>query len=547
MKISLISPEKYVPRFKNIAEQEAPTLRVRDFRYTPTGSKGDVNDPEVSGKMKISKGSPREIHRLTMCSVVQACLMASRRYSKIIVLLSVSMVLWAQDEPISIQFNGDLKSFDVSSEKDLSEQLKSIQSHYEKEGFLNMSLVCTNIERLNDNSGKISAYWDIVNISSPAIIDSILIDGIDEINFTSLNKFFHPILHQVASNETMAKVEKIVDFYPYLKRRALPYYVTYKEEKVAIILPLESNFRSNFSGAFGYAPGAKMEPQLTGEIMIHLENLFGTASVAELWWQRKDELSQILSLSYEEPFIWRFNIGAGFTFYQNLQDGLYVRRRTRITGIKPFSLWGKWYAGGERISVTVTPEGDSLGLSDHEINSLIVENVWERRNSLWNPTKGFYIKWTLEIGNYSGGSISKAILYRGQTELEIVKPIRKRLNFTLHGLGGYVGLSRNQNVPISEQFLIGGASTLRGYREQVFQLNWMFITQFELRYLLNRINRIYLFSDIAIQSELSSIPISFGFGIQQKTPLGILRLDYAMSRDDTPSEGKIHIRLIGEF
>lgn len=543
MKISLISPEKYVPRFKNPAEQGAACTL-----WNKVTIQGITNNPEVSSMINISKGSCGENLRLIMCSVGQACLKAGKQYSKIIALLSVFMVLWAQDEPISIQFNGDLKSFDVSSEKDLLEEMRSIQSHYEKEGFLNMSLVCTNIERLSDNPGKILASWDIINLSL-SIIDSIVIDGIDEINLTSLNKFFNPILHQVASNETMAKVENIVDFYPYLKRRALPYYVTYKEEEVAIILPLEANFRSNFSGAFGYAPGANMEPQLTGEIQIHLENLFGTASVAELWWQRKDELSQILSLSYEEPFIWRFNIGAGFTFYQNLQDGLYVRRRTRITGIKPFSLWGKWYAGGERISVTVTPEGDSLGLSDHKINSLIVENVWERRNSLWNPTKGFYIKWTLEIGDYSGGSISKAILYRGQTELEIVKPIRKRLNFTLHGLGGYVGLSRNQKVPQSEQFFVGGASTLRGYREQVFQLNWMFITQFELRYLLNRINRIYLFSDIAILSPeaLEYIPISFGFGIQQKTPLGILRLDYAMSRDDRPSEGKIHIRLIGEF
>ena len=255
----------------------------------------------------------------------------------------------------------------------------------------------------------------------------------------------------------------------------------------------------------------------------------------------------MFSITYEEPFIWKLNLGMKTRFYQNLQDGLYVMRKFNISAVKSYSVAGKWSLGGENSSVTATPEGDSLGIGHHTVRSLVVENEWERRDNIWNPGKGFYFRWNTEIGDFSQAGSPDAVLYRFRFRSEMFKPLKGRWLLMLGSRGGIVNISGKEAIPLSEQFRYGGASTLRGFQEQSFLSRWMLIGQLEFRYLLSQFNRIYFFTDSVLHLKRERLPIAGGIGIQQKIPVGILRLEYALNRDDSPSKGKIHIRLSGQF
>lgn len=459
--------------------------------------------------------------------------------------------LGAEETSLSVQFDTDREDMLVDErrlmgELDLEKFLDSLQVHYLKNGLLKTEVNCISLEWQSDTNRTVKSIWEVTN-PTPVSIDSIVTPGINHIIPGTISSLFKPLSSEVASEQSILRAHSLIEGYKFLTYSGRAYYATYGRDNVALVLPLLENFRNTFTGIAGYLPRSSGKPQVTGDIQLHLENPFGTASSADLWWQRKDRKSQVFSLGYEEPFIWKFNIGGRVQFYQNLQDGLFVMRKFHISAVKSYSTTGKWSIGGENSTVNVTEDGDSLGLRDHTVRSLVIENEWERRDISWNPTKGFYFLWRSEVGNFSVTGSQKTILYRLRSRFEIIKHLPGKWLLAMGGIGGYVHLTGKEPVPLSEQFRYGGASTLRGYHEQIFRSNLMMIGQLELRYHLNRFNRFYLFIDGAFYNKNGKLPVSGGMGIQQKIPLGILRLEYALSREDTLSRGKIHIRILGQF
>ena len=126
-----------------------------------------------------------------------------------------------------------------------------------------------------------------------------------------------------------------------------------------------------------------------------------------------------------------------------------------------------------------------------------------------------------------------------------IQPILNDWNLSIRSNLGHSTISGRNSVPLSEQFRFGGASTLRGYREDIFIAEWMMINQFEMRYELGQNTRLYAFMDAAI-SDQSGYPYAIGIGLNQPTSIGILSIDYGVSRDEKPSGGKIHIRIVGK-
>jgi outer membrane protein insertion porin family len=94
-------------------------------------------------------------------------------------------------------------------------------------------------------------------------------------------------------------------------------------------------------------------------------------------------------------------------------------------------------------------------------------------------------------------------------------------------------------LPFFEQYFVGGAETLRGYREDRFWGKNMFLTSVELRHPLARSLTGVLFTDVgdAWGGNFENVNISgfqqsgflprvgVGLGIRVKTPLGPIRLD----------------------
>jgi outer membrane protein assembly factor BamA len=145
--------------------------------------------------------------------------------------------------------------------------------------------------------------------------------------------------------------------------------------------------------------------------------------------------------------------------------------------------------------------------------------------------------------------------YRIQGDLATFLPLSNRTTFMAGSRFGWI-LS-NQPVFVNEQYRLGGYRLLRGFDEQSIFATRYHILTLELRLLLDRNSRIFLFSDIGYlenittNSRIIDRPMGFGSGLTFDTPAGIFALTLAFGRQlSNPvdwSAPKIHFGYVSLF
>lgn len=121
-------------------------------------------------------------------------------------------------------------------------------------------------------------------------------------------------------------------------------------------------------------------------------------------------------------------------------------------------------------------------------------------------------------------------------------PTDKRTTVAARILGGF----SNGDLPFFEQFFVGGAETLRGYREDRFWGDKMLVLSVEYRRPVSQgltgvlfvdygdawgAPKTYSISDSFSQHEGFSPKIGTGLGLRVNTPIGNLRFDYGIGSD----------------
>ncbi|MFA7094484.1 MAG: BamA/TamA family outer membrane protein, partial [Thermovirgaceae bacterium] len=91
------------------------------------------------------------------------------------------------------------------------------------------------------------------------------------------------------------------------------------------------------------------------------------------------------------------------------------------------------------------------------------------------------------------------------------------------------------DLPWAEQFFLGGASTLRGYRDDEFYGDEMALGNFEIRIPVQEAISVVGFYDIGMagDSAFSDLKSAYGFGFRVRTPIGNIRLDFGTGDYET--------------
>ncbi len=133
------------------------------------------------------------------------------------------------------------------------------------------------------------------------------------------------------------------------------------------------------------------------------------------------------------------------------------------------------------------------------------------------------------------------------------------LSLAVHGR--QVKSNAPPEILVTDQFRFGGATTLRGYREEQFRGSRVAWSNIEYRYLLSRRTRAFVFFDAGYYSGFEYInaatspqlnPVennvyAWGFGARVDTPLGIIGVDYGLGQGDPLTNGKVHVSLVNSF
>jgi outer membrane protein insertion porin family len=343
------------------------------------------------------------------------------------------------------------------------------------------------------------------------------------------------------------------------------FYLNEKGEGILVVHVKEKQV-NGFDGIIGYVPSAKENEKgfFTGYLNISLRNIFGTGRALSFRWQRENKYSQELELKYLEPWLLGFPLNLSFSLFQRKQDTSYVKRIFTVGFNYLASAYFTAFLTGE--SELVTPLLNSsekysvLNSSRFAIGGGI---KYDSRDNLTAPTRGvlFSTSYLFSRKEIKGpqklltSQIQKASF---QQKVEVnfgyYLKIHGRAIAALNIAGRELKASQPEE---SDLYRIGGASTVRGYREKQFSGSRALWTNAEFRFLLDINSFAFLFYDAGYimhpASVLNTIKksenflASYGLGFSLETALGILKISYAIAKGTPLNEGFIHFGLANSF
>ena len=381
---------------------------------------------------------------------------------------------------------------------------------------------------------------------------------VDTIRFTG---------NRITRAETLLREMRIAPGGPYDQRgvdralralRRLPFLLdvddaaltTEPDGRTALVVSVREAPAGRAEGVVGVVPASRDGAQgLTGSFAISFGNLLGTGRRADASWSRSGSEASDLDLRYVEPWIMRRPLGLDVALLMRQRPGFAENRMGLGVSLSAVS--------GTEVRLGVSRSGvrpDSSGarrFSKGRITSLDGALEYDGRNDRWNPTSGMMYRVGLVWSRVtqSGGAGRRL---RANADLQRILGLGRRtaLAASLHGAG-----VAEAGVELPDGLLrLGGATSIRGYREEAFLVNRAFWMNLEVRLILARRSRAFLFLDAGVLGDAAGgarngllFPLGFGLGMRTVSRLGTIGLDYGLARTDSPGRGKVHIRMVNDF
>jgi outer membrane protein insertion porin family len=325
-----------------------------------------------------------------------------------------------------------------------------------------------------------------------------------------------------------------------------------------VLIRVREGRANAISGAVGY--GGK-DIGWTGLFDLRLANLMGSGRQAHARWEGRGLGVERYELAYAEPWVFGSPVTAHIDLGRTIQDTLYTQSQIALAGEVPVLPELNFRAGWERES-TVQSGSSLLGTAR---NALVLGGAWDSRNLLPYATRGLMLGGRVHLASkhlrYSedsggGGDDYRAIII--EAELERAQPLGRRWVAMVRGRGQGIR-SQEEIIPYYELFPLGGASSLRGYREEQFRGAHVELVQLEQHFLIDSAgSRLLGFVDlgnVSTKGTVLQVPgepeslfrIGYGAGLRFATRFGLAGLDYALGEGDGPLDGKLHVALQSSF
>jgi len=430
---------------------------------------------------------------------------------------------------------------------------------YEENGYPYCEVILREIEKRNTMYGQ-PVYLDIgidINEGEYITLDSFVVQGnkssreeliVRESGLRKGEKF-----SQTKIQDALLSLSRL----PYIEKISTIELISFRNKGSGILIDVQESPMSNFQGIFGYFPSTgTTESYIVGSFNISMNNLFGTGRAFTAYWEKKDRSSQDLSLNYKEPWIFGLPFHLDCGIEQVIQDSTFVKRNYTI---------GVRYTLNNLLSSYVSFKSDGTFPDDygreafglHESRGIFVTSGidYDTRDNFNNPTRGIRYASSFSLGSRSEKETDKAGSYSEKyvdVSLELALPVKQNNILFLRGHGAKIK-STQDILPYSQLLTLGGAKSLRGYRERQFRSSFIGLVTLEYRYILSKLSRFFLFFDTGFfQNEnTEGKPIEkrfgYGWGMRVETRVGVLGFDYGLGKGDSIMRGKFHFTLENKF
>ncbi len=343
------------------------------------------------------------------------------------------------------------------------------------------------------------------------------------------------------------------------------------------------------TGSFSFGGGYSTVDQLVGFVEIEQKNFdwrswpYFTGAGQDLKFRASfGQVSNGFDLSFTEPWMFDYPISFGFDAYQRSHSkdtDLGYGYSEKVTGGdlrlgKEFSDYvrGNMAYRYENIKIS---DVDSTAANDlqsesgtNKVSSMEFGLSFDDRDNVFDTHRGNLLTSSVSVAGGPFGADKNFWKFFGRASHYTPLINNSALEFRLRmGVGTHFG--DTNKIPIYERFFVGGADTVRGYRERRLGPidgptgdplggESMLVGNIEYTYPLFSFVKAATFFDIGNAWEkmnkigTSGLKKSVGFGFRLKTPIGPIKLDYGIPMDKEPGSdkrgsGRFHFNVSNSF
>jgi outer membrane protein assembly factor BamA len=309
---------------------------------------------------------------------------------------------------------------------------------------------------------------------------------------------------------------------------------------VDLIIPVKEMERGNsFQGAMGFSRTEQQKYVLNGSVELELRNIAGTGRNVHFDWLNDGKDYSRLALKFREPFLFGSLVSLDGELSQTIQDSVYMWNSGALYIALPLGASTSLVAGAAA-DRNVPNSGDLVRSIRERFRVGITRSAVEG-TGLTAYVEGAYRK------NYLAGNRDERdgeILYRFDGALAVPSWGGQ----SVYARFASEAVFSTGEIPLAELFPLGGAATLRGYRESQFRGERLAFTNLEYRF--GEGGWLFLFDDTGAfyrSGDGWTVKNGTGFGLRSESPLGVVVLSFGVG-DRLSLEGTlIHISLLEKF
>ena len=340
--------------------------------------------------------------------------------------------------------------------------------------------------------------------------------------------------------------------------------INYKNENnetnAGIFFEIVEKKYSTIDGIIAYSPNQNNKNYFSGLINYGNLNLLGTGRKLNLKWQRENEYTQEIDFKYSEPWVLNYPIDLSFNLIQRKQDTTYSK-------FNYSAILETFYFDNFKIEYKI--EADEVFPSSNSASK-----TFHSRSFIngFNYNYFYRLNFKRKSDNIN---ISTMILFKNKEFLnsdeKLVSP--KKINQNISNLN--IQVSKNiisslryydnssykklssSNYEISDYFYLGGAKTIRGYKENQFFASEYIFTQNEVHFDLEEESSLFLFFDFCyfkINEDMfkqfknaNENIYGYGFGANIPFQFGNISLAFALAKNEKIGDAKLHLNFTNEF
>ena len=319
-----------------------------------------------------------------------------------------------------------------------------------------------------------------------------------------------------------------------------------------LLLNIVEGRMTHLSAVLGFSTSEQKRNNFNGFINGEFLNLLGTDRNLKLTWRSFDAVFTSILFEYHESGPIHFPIAADFRLYREERDSTSVRTEVGTEMYYYYKTQKYGILGGIN---ELFPGSRRPKLLEKQTDK-IIGLFWEGdfTDDFINPSTGWHMKFSQQYLFVSKES-ERLHRHRLESSFAYYFPLSKSWVVANTVTGKYL---ENKSLTEFDLIRLGGAFSLRGFYEDFYAGNTILYTNTELRLLMTRYSRIFLFFDYGyLEDNRPEFMNKFydlygiGFGLRADSKIGLLRIDYGFHHANgkwlNPLNGIIHFGIEASF